>query len=429
MLMINNKKYSKTLLSAMMGTVLEYYDWTLYGFFIPVLTPLFFPSDNVFLSYFGSLAAFATGFLMRPLGGIFFGHLGDKWGRKNALSLSVLLVVIPTLLMGLLPTYETIGILAPITLILCRLMQGFCVGGEFTGAAIFVNEHAEKNNTGFLGGMIGGASFVGSVIATFIGFLLTLPQLPSWAWRGAFLIGAVVGLVGFYIRFTAKESPDFLKLQEKNEVSSHPLWDTLVNYKLLSLSVVFIGGAIFMPVYLSFIYPSVILTENLNFAPSYVFLINIYITSLWSFLFPLMGYFADRIGKQKMMSGAAIGFVLCAMPVFMLYSSYDWIYILLGQTILTIIGTAYAAPSLSFLPEIFPPRIRYSGLSFSYSVGASLFGGFTPLIAHVLVGVTQSPLAPALYLISGGIVAWISLYCLKFVMAGICFKGQFLEAQ
>ncbi|MBX9621621.1 MAG: MFS transporter [Alphaproteobacteria bacterium] len=363
---------------------------------------------------------------MRPLGGIFFGHLGDKWGRKNALSLSVLLVVIPTLIMGVLPTYETIGILAPITLILCRLMQGFCVGGEFTGAAIFVNEHAEKNNAGFLGGMIGGASFVGSVIATFIGFLLTLPQLPSWAWRGAFIIGAVVGLVGFYIRFTAKESPDFLKLQEKNEVSTHPLWDTLVNYKLLSLSVVFIGGAVFMPVYLSFIYPTVILTKDLHFSPSHIFLINTYILSLWSLLFPLMGYFADKIGKQKMMSGAAIGFVLCAMPVFMLYSTYDWTYILVGQTILTIIGTAYAAPSLSFLPEIFPVRVRYSGLSFSYSVGASLFGGFTPLIAHVLVEWTRSPLSPALYLISGGIVAWVSLYCISLSVKGALSEDRLL---
>lgn len=411
--MKNNKKYNKTLFAAMMGNMLEYYDWTLYGFFIPVLTPLFFPSNDLFLSYFGSLATFATGFLMRPLGGIFFGHLGDKLGRKNALSLSILLVVIPTVIMGLLPTYESIGVLAPIILILCRLMQGFCVGGEYTGAAIFVNEHAKKSNSGFLGGMIGGATFVGSVVATFIGFLLTLPQVPSWAWRGAFIIGALVGLVGFYIRFTAKESPDFLKLQAKNATSKRPLWDTFLNYKLLSLHTAFIGGAVFMPVYLSFIYPSVILTKDLHFSPSQIFLINTYIMSLWSLLFPLMGYFADKIGNQRMMSGAAIGFILCALPVFLFYSTYNWTYILAGQTVLSIIGAAYAAPSLSFLPEIFPVNIRYSGLSFSYSVGAAVFGGFTPLIAHLLVELTHSPLSPALYLILGGGAAWIALYNLR----------------
>jgi MFS transporter, MHS family, proline/betaine transporter len=305
-------------------------------------------------------------------------------------------------------------VLAPLTLIACRLLQGFCVGGEYTGAAIFVNENAKKENAGFLGGMVGSAAFVGSVIATLRGFILTLPQMPSWGWRMAFIIGAVVGLGGFYMRYTLKESPDFLRLKEKNKVSKRPLLETFRNHKLLSLYTAFIGGAVFLPVYLSFIYPSVIFTKDLQFSSSSVFMINTYVMSLWSLFFPTMGYFADKVGKQKMMSGAALGFIVCALSVFLLYSTLDWVYILLGQTILSILGTAYAAPSLSLLPEIFPVDIRYSGLSFSYSVGEALFGGFTPLIAHVLIEYTHSPLSPAIYLISGGVAPWIALSSLRY---------------
>lgn len=409
----NNKNTNNSLFSSMVGNILEYYDWTLYGFFIPVLTPLFFPSHDPFLSYFGSLATFATGFLMRPLGGIFFGHIGDKFGRKNALSLSILLVIIPTLTMGLLPTYESIGAAAPITLILCRLLQGFCVGGEYTGAAIFVNEHAPKNNSGFLGGVVGSASFVGSVLAAVIGFLVTLPEAPNWGWRMAFISGAIFGLVGFFVRYKAKESPDFLNLKNKNEIAKQPLVEVFKKYKLLSFYTVFIGGAVFIPLYLSFIYPSVILKRDLNLSTSHIFAINTYIMLLWSLLFPIMGYLSDKFGKQKTMSSAAIGFILCAFPVFLLYNTNDWKYMLVGQTILSIVGTAYAAPSLSFFPEIFPASIRYSGLSLSYSVGAAIFGGFTPLIAHVLVEFTQSPVSPALYLMSSGVVAWIALHFLN----------------
>jgi len=410
--MKQGKELNKPLLASIVGNVLEYYDWTLYGFFIPILTPLFFPSESIFLSYFASLVTFATGFLMRPLGGIFFGYLGDRAGRRNALSLSILLVIFPTLLIGLLPTYESIGVFAPLALILCRLLQGFCIGGEYTGAAIFMNEHAKKGDSGFYGGLIGSATFVGSVVATVIGFLLTLPQAPTWAWRIAFIIGAIFGLVGFYIRYKVKESPDFLKLKERNNISKIPLWDTFKDHKLPSIYTIFIGGGIFVPLYLSFIYPSVMLTKDLHFSTSYVFLVNTYIMALWSVLFPIMGYFSDRMGKQKMMSMAALGFIVCAVPVFLLYSTKDWAAILIGQTLLSFIGTAYAAPSVGLLPEIFPAPIRYSALSFSYSVGAALFGGFTPLIAHVLVELTHSPISPSIYLIFSGVAAWLGLYFL-----------------
>jgi MFS transporter, MHS family, proline/betaine transporter len=411
--MKNKTSSDKALFACMAGSIIEYYDWTLYGFFIPVLTPLFFPSDNLFLSYAESLAIFAVGFLMRPLGGIFFGHLGDRKGRKKALSLSILLVILPTVTIGILPTYDSIGLVAPLILLLCRLMQGFCVGGEYTGAAIFVNEHARKNKAGLWGGLIGSASFIGSVAATSIGFLLTIPGAPSWAWRVAFMAGGLFGLLGFYIRYKVKESPDFLAIKEAGKISKHPLIQTLRTHKLPALYTSFIGGAVFIPLYLSSIYPSVILKTDLQLSSSHIFLISTYIMSLWGLLFPLMGYLADTVGKQKLMSWAAIGFIICAMPVFLLFSTNNWISILEGQTILSILGVAFAAPSVSLLPEIFPANIRYSGLSFSYSVGAALFGGFTPFIAHVLVEWTQTAVAPAAYLMLGGLAAWIALHFLE----------------
>ena len=415
-----NHKHNNPLFACMMGKELEYYDWTLYGFFIPVLTPLYFPTGNLFLSYVESLAIFAVGFLMRPLGGMFFGHLGDRLGRKHALSLSILLVIIPTVTIGILPTYESIGLFAPIILLLCRLMQGFCVGGEYTGAAIFVNEHVMKRKSGLWGGFIGSATFAGSVVATGIGFLLTMPEVPSWAWRIAFIAGGIFGLIGFYIRYNVKESPDFLAIKETGKVSKHPLLQTLKTHKLPALYTSFIGGAIFIPLYLSSIYPSVILKTDLQLSSSHIFLINAYVMSLWGLLFPMMGYLSDAIGKQKLMSWAAIGFIVCALPVFLLFGTNNWVYILEGQTILSFVGVAFAAPSVSFLPELFPANIRYSGLSFSYSVGAALFGGFTPLIAHVLVEWTGSAVSPAGYLMVGGLAAWLTLHFL-----GVGSEGQF----
>src|SRR5436189_1033551 len=194
------EKNIKAIFAAMVGNALEYYDVMLYGFFAAMLAPLFFPTDNQITSTISSLGTFAAGFVMRPLGGIIFGHLGDKFGRRQALVLAIFLVTIPTFTIGILPTYADIGIAAPLILLLCRLLQGLCVGGEYSGASIFVIEYSKRGREAFAGSILCAAGVSAGVLGTLVGFLSTLPFMPAWRWRIPFLIGSLFGLIGHYFR-------------------------------------------------------------------------------------------------------------------------------------------------------------------------------------------------------------------------------------
>ena len=244
-------KNYKAIFAAMIGNALEYYDVMLYGFFAAMLAPLFFPNDNPAISIISSFGTFAAGFIMRPLGGLLFGHLGDKFGRRRALVLAIFLVTIPTFTIGVLPTYAEIGMAAPIILVACRLLQGLCVGGEYSGASIFVIEYSKKGKESFAGSILAASGLVGGVLGTFFGFLCTLPLMPSWGWRLPFLMGSLFGLIGYYIRLQVKESPDFAR--HTGNIEKVPLWGVLESRKRNLLCTVGIGATTLIPFY---IYPS-----------------------------------------------------------------------------------------------------------------------------------------------------------------------------
>ena len=187
----------KNIFAAMIGNALEYYDVTLFGFFAFIISPLFFPAEDPIVSGIYSLIAFAFGFVMRPIGGLIFGHLGDKYGRKSALVSAILLVTIPTFVIGVVPSYAQIGMLAPITIFLCRMVQGLSTGGEYFGASVFIAEHSKKSQRGFACSILSSSSFVGAILGTTLGAICTSSSMPEWAWRIPFLLGAVFGLVGF----------------------------------------------------------------------------------------------------------------------------------------------------------------------------------------------------------------------------------------
>jgi len=215
---MSNKK--KVIIASVLGNALELYDFSLYGIFVPLFATLFFPTGNPTVALLASLATFAVGFLTRPLGGILFGYLGDRFGRKNALLISIMLMALPTLIISFLPTYAQIGILAPILLLLCRLLQGLCAGGEYTGASIFIIEHLGKSRRGLAGSLISASGAIGSLIAMLLGAALLQPGLPEWSWRIPFLMGAFLALIGFYIRRSLQESPEFTELLVQQVPSS-----------------------------------------------------------------------------------------------------------------------------------------------------------------------------------------------------------------
>lgn len=400
----------KSLVAAFVGHALEHYDITLYGFFAAALTSVFFPPDRPGLATASSLVIFAAGFIMRPFGGIFFGHLGDRYGRKTSLLWAILLVTIPTFLIGLLPSYQQVGLFSALILLASRLLQGLCVGGEYSGAAIFVAEHAPKGKEGFFGSILCSTGFLGAVLGTAIGSLFVREGMLEWGWRIPFILGGIFGIIGFFLRKIIEETPVFSELSKARDVHLYPLIKVIGSHKRNVLCTIFLGANGLIPLYIATIYMNVVLTKELNFSTSQTLFINTGIMSLWVLLLPLAGFLSDKKGRSQVMSWAALLTAFSAFPLFLfLYQNLCLERVLIFQIVLTILGAFYVGPLPSFLPTLFPAKIRYSGVAFSYTLGQALFGGTAPLIAHALVEWVGSGMAPAIYLCFGAFLGWLGV--------------------
>lgn len=397
-------KNNKAIFAAMIGNALEYYDVMLYGFFATLLAPLFFPSDDPATSVISSLGTFAAGFVMRPVGGLVFGHIGDKFGRRHALVLAISLVTIPTLTIGVLPTYSEIGVFAPIILIMCRLLQGLCVGGEYSGASIFVIEYSKRGKEAFAGSVLTASGFFGGVLGTFFGFLCTLSFMPSWGWRIPFLIGSLIGLMGYYIRTRVNESPDFIRAKTE-KIEKVPLWGILQKRKKNLLCTIGIGATTLIPLYMGTLYMGFLLSSELNVPTSHIMLINVLHNILTMILISLAGLLADKIGKERQMLFSALITCLIAYPLFsFLQADLSVFRIICAQVTIMIVNVGFVAPSMALLSTYFPVHERYSGIGFGYALGGALLGGTTPLIATHLVNLFNSSLMPAYYLMFSGVL-------------------------
>jgi MHS family proline/betaine transporter-like MFS transporter len=404
------KTNKRSVIAALIGHVLERYDVALYGYFSAMLAPIFFASTDASTALLASLGAFAAGYLMRPLGGIIFGYFGDRYGRKQAFTWSIFLVIIPTFLIGVLPSYDQIGIAAPVILITCRLMQGLCNGGEFSGAGIFVGEHMPKNRVGFSGGMICATGIFGAVIGTFLGAVVTLPAIPSWGWRIPFLVGSCLTLVSYFIRRNMVETPVFEEVLRKGETLKNPLKDVFKNYKFNMLNTIAIGGCGHILLYMSSIYMNVVYTTYLKLPNFQILAINTCVLGVWVILSPVMGYFSDRVGIRRFMAAAATLAAFSAYPLFAFLEQNLTIEgVIIFQLFLTVIGSAFVAPISGLFVSLFPVRERYSGVAFSITLGQALFGGTTPLISTFLTNVTGDFKAPAYFMMFGAIMGCVAI--------------------
>ena len=400
--------------ATVIGNALEYYDVTLYGFFAALLAPKFFPTLDSKSAILASLSTFAAGFLMRPLGGAVFGHIGDRYGRKKALLLSIFIITIPTLVIGLLPTYDQIGIIAPILLIICRLLQGFCAGGEYCGAAVFIAENAKQGSDGFASSLLSVSGFLGATIGTTVGAICTKEFMPDWGWRIPFIMGAIFGLIGFYIRQSIKESPTFSKIEAKEEIVKIPLIKTFKEDRINLLCTFGIGAAATIPYYIISIYTNIVLTQYLNLSTSYLMCVNTLLMIWWILLLPLMGLLVDKIGKKQLMSLSSLGIIIMAYPISVYtYDNLSLKTILIMQFALSIIASGLVAPISAFIPTLFAPNRRYSGIGISYNSGTAFLGGTTPLVAAALVNYTEMPTAPAFYMMLSGLIGWLAVYFAK----------------
>jgi len=401
----------RVILSCMVGNALEWYDFALYGYFATIIGQLFFPSTSVFASLMATFGVFAAGFIMRPLGGIIFGHIGDKIGRKDALLWSIYLMALPTALIGLLPTYEQIGWLAPVLLTVIRLAQGLSMGGEFTGSMVFVVEHAPDHKRGLFGSWVVFSLvigiLVGSSIATLTCYTLTDEQLHAWGWRVPFLLSVVGGFVGAFMRKAVDEPEQFKNAKKQHKTEATPLKEIyqhhlkgvgLVMMIDLTVAICFYVIVTFIPNYMSAL---------LGWGKGESLLINTLSMVAMGAVIPFAGLLSDKYGRKPVLVAGALMFIFGAYPLFEVLELSGLVPSLMAQIGLAAIMGVYFAPIPATLLELFPTEVRFSALSIAHSLAMAIFGGSAPLVATWLIHVTDNYSAPALYL---SLAACISLF-------------------
>ncbi len=389
---ITPKARRRAMLSSFFGTTVEFYDFLLYGTAASLVFPsLFFPGDDQLVSTLSSFGTLAVGYIARPIGAVVFGHFGDRFGRKKMLIVTLMVMGVTTICMGLLPTFESVGILAPILLIVLRVVQGLAVGGEWAGAALMSMEHAKPKNKGFAASLAAAGSSTGAVLATLIltpFSLLPDEQFLGWGWRIPFLISAILVVIGFLIRRSVTESPEFAKAQIKAEEEAKnqiPLFTVFRNYPLRVLAGA--AGAI-APLFIQSIMATFVLNYALlkGYTYTHALALVTIANAIHSFTIPLSATITDRVGRRPVMIvGAIIGMILI-WPMFYLINLGQWWALLLAFIIGNpIIQASMYGPLGAWIGEKFPADVRYSGTAVTYQIGTTIGAGFAPLIATSLL--------------------------------------------
>jgi len=406
----------RVITSCMIGNAIEWYDFAIYGYFAATIGKLFFPEFSTTANLLATFGVFAAGFIMRPLGGIIFGHIGDKIGRKSALLWSIYLMAIPTTLIGFLPTYEQAGWLAPFLLTLIRLVQGISMGGEFTGSMIFVVENAQNKHRGLYGSWIVFSLLVGiligSIIATSTCYFLSNDQLMDWGWRIPFFLSIVGGLIGTIMRRTLHEPAQFANAKKQHKESSLPIIDLFKNHWKTIIYVLFIELTLSVGFYLIVTFVNNYLTEFLKMDMlTSLSLITISMVAMGVAIL-LSGWASDKIGCKPVLVLSSLAFTIFAYPLFIAFEG-GFMSALFAQICLSFIMGSFFAPIPATLVSLFPLTVRYSGISISHSLSMALFGGTAPLIATWLIHLTGNNATPALYLALASFISAMSLLFMR----------------
>lgn len=404
----------RAVISCGLGQVFEIYDFLIYAFMAAPLSRAFFPSNDPVAGLLATFATFAVGFAMRPVGAVVIGAYGDRHGRRAALVVTIGLMAVGTGVVGLIPSYASWGIVAPIILVLCRMAQGFSTGGEWGGAAAFLVEYAPSKQRGLISSFQQAATALGLLLATLVSYLLTTIMDPadftSWGWRLAFLLGFVLGPIGYYLRTHVHETPAYERSVDQKTVTDAPIRVVCREFKapLLAAFALSIVGCVINYAFIIFL-PS-FAQQQLKIPASTTFLSTAIAGVIYLVLTPFMGALSDRIGRKTLFFAMSALSVVLAYPLFLLLVTVPTAGgLILTQAIASVLLTMYCGPICAILAEMFPTRIRYTALSVSYGFAVAIFGGLAPYVSTYLIQSTGNPLAPAFYVMIAGVVSFIGV--------------------
>ncbi|NJC32337.1 glycine betaine/L-proline transporter ProP [Xanthomonas sp. WHRI 6108] len=429
---VDRSMLRKAVGAAALGNAMEWFDFGVYGYLAVTLGQVFFPASNPTAQLIATFATFTVAFLVRPIGGLVFGPLGDRYGRQKVLAATMILMALGTFSIGLIPSYAKIGLWAPALLLLARLLQGFSTGGEYGGAATFIAEYATDRNRGLMGswlefGTLGGY-IAGAATVTVLHMTVTQAQMLDWGWRVPFLIAGPLGLLGLYMRMKLEETPAFRAYTEQSEQRERETaaqglltmlrlhWPQLL--KCVGLVLVFN-----VTDYMLLTYMPSYLSVTMGYAESKGLLLIILVMLVMMPLNIVGGLFSDRLGRRPMIIGACIALFALAIPCLLLIGSGHDGLIFAGLMLLGLALVCFTSSMPSTLPALFYTPVRYSALSIAFNVSVSLFGGTTPLVTAWLVERSGDPLVPAYYLMGAAAIGLVTMLFVR-ETAGLPLRGS-----
>ncbi|WP_084085090.1 MFS transporter [Cupriavidus sp. USMAA2-4] len=407
----------KAALAAAAGTAIEYYEFGVYGYLASTIGPLFFPGDNATASLLAILAVFGSAFLMRPIGGIVLGRLGDRVGRRTVLLVTVIGMGVATGAIGLLPVAASAGLAAPLLLLLIRLVQGFFAGGEVTGAAAYVAESAPAGRRGFFGAFTPvGVAVGGALAATVCGLttsMLGSEAMSEWGWRIPFLTAIPMVLVSSLVRKRVEESVAFQQFQQHSEPPKAPLKEVFGQHMPAVVKVLLLSFGQNVGYWVGLVFMNIYLTTYLKYDKATVYWIMAFVSLAMAMLMPFWGGLSDRLGRRKVLAIGFLAYTVLVVPMMMLMDQHN-----IGLAFLAMLVVALPMPIVQSVgyptyAEQFPTRVRYSGMAFSFNLGAILGGGVTPYVATALIGATGNLLSPAYLLMGGAAISLLALLGVK----------------
>jgi MHS family proline/betaine transporter-like MFS transporter len=405
--------------AAAIGNVTEWYDFGVYAYFEPTIQKVFFSNLSDTMGAIATFGTFAVAFLVRPFGGLFFGPLADRIGRTKVLAATMILMALGTFAIGCIPDASAIGVLAPILLLLARLVQGFSTGGEYGNAMTFIAEYAPDRKRGFLGSWLEFGTFtgylMGAIVVTVAGAALTDQQLLDWGWRVPFFVALPLGLVGVYLRTRLADTPAYLALEkeseerEKEQKGEFKEIFTLWRFMLVCMGLVLAWNVTnymltsYMPTYVT-----TTIKSGVSETTSQLLQIVVMVVALISI--PLLGILSDRIGRKPIVWVGAIGLIVLSLPAVLLIRTGTGAGIFAGLLVMGLLLICFSATMPSTLPSLFPTEVRGGALSIAFNVSVSLFAGTTSVVVGSLVSATGDLNWPAYYLVIAGIIGAVSIW-------------------